>query len=171
MPKQPELKWKEGVGSGWIGWMSGFGFCSSRAPYSKDLQRENRAAATDFARERIVRRYNPALNALLEFWSMLFASPQRDLPALGISTGVNAAFRLGDVTAFSGEPSMSSEISPHLFFPKPSSRFIQTRVGRGSPSFAWTAAVRAPIHPVLFRIPSGSRRSHRHGRETDSTAS
>lgn len=49
-----------------------------------------------------MRRYNPALNALLEFWSTLFASPQRDLPALGVSAGVDAAFRLGDVTAFSG---------------------------------------------------------------------
>lgn len=102
VPKQPELKWKEGVGIrlDWVDerlWL----LLEPRTVF-EGLTRENRAAATDFARERIVRRYNPALNALLEFWSMLFASPQRDLPALGISTGVNAAFRLGDVTAFSG---------------------------------------------------------------------
>jgi hypothetical protein len=66
------------------------------------LTEANRAAATGFARERTVKRYNPALNALLEFWSTLFASPQRDLLALGIGAGVDAAFRLGGVTAFSG---------------------------------------------------------------------
>ncbi len=102
VPKQPELRWQEGVGIrlDWVDerlWL----LLEPRTVF-EGLTRENRAAATDFARERIVRRYNPALNALLEFWSMLFASPQRDLPALGISTGVNAAFRLGDVTAFSG---------------------------------------------------------------------
>jgi hypothetical protein len=64
------------------------------------ITQTNKAAATDFARERTVRRYNPTLNALLSFWSALFASPQRDILALGIGAGVDAAFRLGDTTAF-----------------------------------------------------------------------
>ncbi len=102
VPKQPELKWQEGVGIrlDWADerlWL----LLEPRAVF-EGLTEANRVAATDFARERTVRRYNPALNALLEFWSTLFASPQRDLPALGVSAGVDAAFRLGDVTAFSG---------------------------------------------------------------------
>jgi hypothetical protein len=66
------------------------------------ITQANKTAATDFARERTVRRYNPTLNALLSFWSTLFASPQRDILALGTSAGVDAAFRLGDTTAYSG---------------------------------------------------------------------
>jgi hypothetical protein len=102
VPKQPELRWQEGVGIrlDWADerlWL----LLEPRTVF-EGLTEANRAAATDFARERTVRRYNPALNALLEFWSTLFASPQRDLPALGVSAGVDAAFRLGDVTAFSG---------------------------------------------------------------------
>lgn len=102
VPKQPELKWQEGLGIrlDWADerlWL----LLEPRTVF-EGLTETNRAAATDFARERTVRRYNPALNALLEFWSTLFASSQRDLAALGISAGVDAAFRLGDVTAFSG---------------------------------------------------------------------
>jgi hypothetical protein len=102
VPKQPELRWQEGVGIrlDWADerlWL----LLVPRTVF-EGLTESNRAAATDFARERSVRRYNPALNALLEFWSTLFASPQRDLAALGVSAGVDAVFRLGDVTAFSG---------------------------------------------------------------------
>ncbi|MFC5320292.1 SIR2 family protein [Bradyrhizobium oligotrophicum] len=102
VPKQLELRWQEGLGIrlDWADerlWL----LLEPRTVF-EGLTEANRAAATDFARERTVRRYNPALNALLEFWSTLFASPQRDLPALGITAGVDAAFRLGDVTAFSG---------------------------------------------------------------------
>jgi hypothetical protein len=102
VPKQPELRWLEGVGIR-LDWADGrlWLLLEPRTVF-EGLTEANRAAATDFARERTVRRYNPALNALLEFWSTLFASPQRDLPALGIGAGVDAAFRLGDVTAFSG---------------------------------------------------------------------
>ena len=102
VPKQPELRWQEGVGIrlDWADerlWL----LLEPRTVF-EGLTEANRPAATDFARERTVRRYNPALNALVEFWSTLFASPQRDLPALGVSAGVDAAFKLGDVTAFSG---------------------------------------------------------------------
>lgn len=102
VPKQPELKWQEGLGIrlDWADerlWL----LLEPRTVF-EGLTETNRVAATDFARERTVRRYNPALNALLEFWSTLFASPQCDLPALGIGAGVDAAFRLGDISAFSG---------------------------------------------------------------------
>jgi hypothetical protein len=102
VPKHPELRWQEGVGIrlDWADerlWL----LIEPRTVF-EGLTEANRAAATDFARERTVRRYNPALNALLEFWSSLFASPQRDLSALGVSAGVDAAFRLEGATAFSG---------------------------------------------------------------------
>lgn len=101
VPKHPELRWQEGVGIrlDWADerlWL----LFEPRTVFDGRTT-ANKAAASDFARERTVKRYNPALNALLEFWSKLFACPQRDLPALGVSAGVDAAFRLGEVTAFS----------------------------------------------------------------------
>jgi NAD-dependent SIR2 family protein deacetylase len=100
--KQHELKWREGVAIrlDWADdrlWL----LLEPRTVFD-GLTHANRAAATDFARERTVRRYNPTLNAFLSFWSTLFASPERDILALGVGAGVDAAFRLGDTTAFSG---------------------------------------------------------------------
>jgi hypothetical protein len=102
VPRHPELSWQEGLGIrlDWADerlWL----LLEPRTVF-EGITQANRAAATDFARERTVRRYNPTLNALLSFWSALFASPQRDILALGISAGVDAAFRLGDTTAYSG---------------------------------------------------------------------
>ncbi|MBR1172680.1 SIR2 family protein [Bradyrhizobium sp. KB893862 SZCCT0404] len=102
VPKHPELSWREGVGIrlDWADerlWL----LLEPRTVF-EGITQGNRTAATDFARERTVRRYNPVLNALLSFWSTLFACPDRDILALGISAGVDAAFRLGDTTAYSG---------------------------------------------------------------------
>lgn len=101
VPKHPELTWQEGVATR-LEWADGrlWLLLEPRTVFD-GISDANRAAATDFARERTVRRYNPALNALLEFWSTLFASPHCDLVALGVSSGVDAAFRLGKVNAFS----------------------------------------------------------------------
>jgi hypothetical protein len=101
VPKHPELSWREGVAIrlDWADerlWL----LLEPRTVF-EGLTQANRAAATDFARERTVRRYNQALNALLSFWSGLFASPQQDILALGVGAGVDATFRLGDTTAFS----------------------------------------------------------------------
>lgn len=60
---------------------------------------DNKAAATDFARERTVRRYNRKLNELLDFWARMLGGD--DLPALGITDGVDAVFRLSSITGFS----------------------------------------------------------------------
>ena len=60
---------------------------------------ENRAAATDFARERSVTRYNRKANTLIEFWARLFGGAP-EVRALGISDGVDAVFSLDERTAF-----------------------------------------------------------------------
>ena len=65
------------------------------------ITRENRAVASDFARERTVRRYNRQLNELFTFWVNLLATKDEDLRALDISVGVDAAFSIGSNTAFS----------------------------------------------------------------------
>ena len=65
------------------------------------MTEENRAQATDFARERTVKRYNRVLNDLIAFWAGLLASGGGTVRALGIGDGVDAAFRLGTTTAFS----------------------------------------------------------------------
>ena len=100
--RHPELSWREGLGIrlDWADerlWL----LLEPRTVF-EGITQANRTAATDFARERTIRRYNQTLNALLSFWSTLFASPQRDVLALGINAGVDAAFRLGDTTAYSG---------------------------------------------------------------------
>ncbi|WP_245509633.1 hypothetical protein [Bradyrhizobium vignae] len=102
VPKHPELSWREGLGIR-LDWADGrlWLLLEPRTVF-EGITQGNRTAATDFARERTVRRYNPALNALLSFWSTLFACPERDILALGISAGVDAAFRLDDTTAYSG---------------------------------------------------------------------
>ena len=62
---------------------------------------DNKAVAADFSRERSVRRYNRELNGLLDFWSGYLGEAQEDLRAFGIGDGVDAAFRIGNTTAFS----------------------------------------------------------------------
>lgn len=64
------------------------------------LSDENKAAAADFGRERSFKRYNRQLNDLIAFWEGLFGDG-RELRALGIGDGVDAAFRLASPTAFS----------------------------------------------------------------------
>ncbi len=62
---------------------------------------ENRAASTDFSRERTVRRYNTMMNELISFWANLLAADGAELQALGVTVGVDAVFQLGLDTAFS----------------------------------------------------------------------
>jgi hypothetical protein len=62
---------------------------------------ENRAAAADFARERVVKRYNKQLNDLIDLWVDLLSGAGGDLRALEVGSGVDAVFRLSSVTGFS----------------------------------------------------------------------
>jgi hypothetical protein len=96
-----DLRWREGIGTrlDWANerlWL----LIEPRIVFD-GLTDENRVAATDFARERSVKRYNRTLNDLIEFWARLLAGDERDMRALGISDGVDALFALSGNTAFS----------------------------------------------------------------------
>jgi len=60
---------------------------------------DTKAAVADFSRERTVRRYNPAMNNLVAFWSAALAG--RDLRSLAIGDGIDARFTVGRSNAFS----------------------------------------------------------------------
>jgi len=97
----PELHWREGIGIrlGWADdrlWL----LVEPRSVFD-GLLAGNKAAASDFGRERTVKRYNQALNDLIAFWAALLPGDGGDLRALGVGDGVDAVFRLGSVTAFS----------------------------------------------------------------------
>ncbi|MGE5301509.1 MAG: hypothetical protein ACM3MB_11230 [Acidobacteriota bacterium] len=62
---------------------------------------ENRAAATDFARERTVKRYNKQLSDIIDFWADLLSGDGGDLRALEVGDGVDAVFRLSSAVGFS----------------------------------------------------------------------
>ncbi|MXY05656.1 MAG: SIR2 family protein [Gammaproteobacteria bacterium] len=96
-----EIQWHEGISTRleWSGnrlWL----VFSPRTVF-QGVTDNNKAVATDFSRERTVRRYNRELNDLLDFWSRYLDETQDNLQALGIGDGVDAAFRIGSTTAFS----------------------------------------------------------------------
>ena len=98
---QSGLRWYEGIGIslGWAGerlWV----LIEPRSVFV-GIDDENKAAATDFARERTVRRYNRALNDLIDFWSHFLAGDGSPISALGISEGVDANFSFSPTSAFS----------------------------------------------------------------------
>ena len=97
----PELTWREGLGVrlDWADerlWL----LIDARTVF-EGITNENKSAATDFSRERTVRRYNQQLNELISFWAGILAGDGRELRALGANSGVDAVFRLGPDTAFS----------------------------------------------------------------------
>ena len=65
------------------------------------ITEDNKAVAADFARERTVRRYNPVLNDLIDFWAHHLSQNENDMQALNTSQGVDATFRISPVTCFS----------------------------------------------------------------------
>lgn len=67
-----------------------------------DLPDEHRGSAADFSRERSARRYNGKLNDLISFWSSFIAGDGHEMRAFGLGDGVDATFKLGRDTAFSG---------------------------------------------------------------------
>jgi len=61
------------------------------------------AAAREFRRERLARRYNSTWNTILEAWVHMIvgAAEEGELRAFGIGDGIDASFRIGKITAFS----------------------------------------------------------------------
>lgn len=101
VPGDPTLTWKEAVAVR-LDWAADCLWLLMEPRTMFDgLTHENRALATDFARERTVRRYNRELNNLIAFWADRLSCAGGVLRALGIGDGVDAVFRLGTTTAFS----------------------------------------------------------------------
>jgi hypothetical protein len=93
VPGQPELVWREGVvlRLEWADnrlWL----LFEPRTVFT-GMTEDNTALATDFSRERTVRRYNRALNDLISFWAEVLSADGAELSALGITTGVDAVFQ------------------------------------------------------------------------------
>jgi len=96
----PELEWFEGVALR-VDWVEGqLWLLIEPRTIFYGMSIENRAAATDFSRERSVRRYNKKINSLIEFWVNYISGD--DLSAFDKDEkGVNAKFNVSRVTAFS----------------------------------------------------------------------
>lgn len=97
----PEVSWHEGLGTrlDWADdklWL----LLEPRTVFD-GLDTASKAAASDFARERTVRRYNQNLNELVDFWSQHLYGDGARVTALGIVDGVDATFGLSQTTAFS----------------------------------------------------------------------
>ncbi|WP_322864802.1 SIR2 family protein (plasmid) [Aquicoccus sp. G2-2] len=101
VPRQTDLTWREGIAVR-LEWANDKLWLAFEPRTLIDgVVEENRAAATDFSRERSVKRYNRQLNDLISFWSDLLTADGKEMRALNVSTGVDAAFCLGTTTAFS----------------------------------------------------------------------
>jgi len=101
VPGDSVLKWREGV-SVRLDWADErlWLLIDPRIVF-EGMTEENRALATDFARERTVSRYNGPLNGLIAFWSGYFANNGAELRSFNAGGGIDAVFRLGVETAFS----------------------------------------------------------------------
>ncbi len=96
-----DLRWREGVGIR-LDWADDRLWLLIEPRIVFDgINGDNKVAAADFARERTVKRYNRQLNDLIAFWAGLLAADGDDLRSLGVSDGVDAAFRLSSDTSFS----------------------------------------------------------------------
>ena len=97
----PDLRWREGVGIR-VEWANNQLWlliepCTVFDPFDKD----QKAIVADVCRERTVKRYNRQLNGLIDFWTNYLVGDGGELRALGIADGVDAVFKLSNVTAFS----------------------------------------------------------------------
>lgn len=97
----PELQWREGVGTR-LDWADDrLWLLMEPRTVFEGISDANKSAATDFSRERTIKRYNQKLNDLVVFWAGILAGDGGDLSALGIGDGVDAVFRLSHDTGFS----------------------------------------------------------------------
>ncbi|ADG66905.1 conserved hypothetical protein [Planctopirus limnophila DSM 3776] len=101
VPRDSELTWREGIGVR-LDWAEErlWVLIEPRVVFV-GMTEANRAAATDFARERTVKRYNRQLNDVIEFWAKYLEGDGIEIRALGIGNGVDATFSIGSETAYS----------------------------------------------------------------------
>ena len=101
VPSESDLTWREGIAAR-LEWADDkLWVVFEPRTLMEGVTDENHAAATDFSRERSVKRYNRFLNELISFWGDLLAADGRELRALNASSGVDAAFVLGTTTSYS----------------------------------------------------------------------
>lgn len=100
VPKFPNLQWREGCAVR-IEWAAdSLWLLLEPGPIFLTLTAETRFAASGFGRERTFKRYNQKLDSLVDFWSSYLYGDGEEVHALGVSTGVDAAFRFGQRTGF-----------------------------------------------------------------------
>jgi len=97
----PDLGWKEGV-SARLDWANdGLWLVFDPCTVFDGISDSNRSIASDFARERTVKRYNRQLNDLVAFWADILSAGGEEIKAFGTGDGIDAAFQLSASTAFS----------------------------------------------------------------------
>lgn len=100
VPNFPDLEWREGCAIRFEWAADALWLLIEPSPIFLHITSENKAAAADFGRERTFKRYNQKLDALIGFWAEYLFGEGEEIHALGSSTGVDAAFRFGQRTAF-----------------------------------------------------------------------
>jgi len=99
VPKNRDIAWREGVGVR-LDWASDQLWLLLEPRIVFDgASEETKAITSDFARERTVRRYNPVLDKLIQYWSTRIAG--EDLRTLAIGDGLDAVFDIDRQSAFS----------------------------------------------------------------------
>ena len=100
VPKFPNLQWREGCAVRMEWAADSLWLLLEPGPIFLTLTAETKFAASSFGRERTFKRYNQKLDSLVDFWSSYLYGDGEEVHALGISTGVDAAFKFGQRTAF-----------------------------------------------------------------------
>jgi hypothetical protein len=97
----PHLHWCEGVGVR-LEWACGqLWLLFEPTTVFEPFEDRDKTIVSDFCRERTVKRYNPKLNRLFDFWSRYLAGDGREIRALGIGDGIDAVYRLSNQNAYS----------------------------------------------------------------------
>lgn len=101
LPGFPDVRWHEGVGLR-LDWAADkLWLLLEPTTVFSGMTEDTKGVAADFARERTVKRYNPKLDALIDFWAGFLVGDGEPLRALDISSGVDAVFQLAPRTGFS----------------------------------------------------------------------
>lgn len=99
VPKNRDIRWREGVGLR-LDWASDQLWLLVEPRIVFDgASEETKAITSDFARERTVKRYNPVLDQLIDYWTRRFAG--KELRALDIGDGLDAVFDVDSKSAAS----------------------------------------------------------------------
>ena len=97
----PDLRWWEGI-TARLDWANDrLWLLIEPCTVFEGITDANKGAATDFARERTIGRYNHVLNDLIDFWAHHLSQDEKEICALNTGYGVDAVFQISPVTCFS----------------------------------------------------------------------